>query len=414
MENLGFMQNKENLGAAFRRFAFSNLCAQSAEQIGLATGPMIAVYLFAATPSQTALLQMVQTMPFLLLAIPAGILSDRLPRRTMLVASELLRASCFVIILLLLLGGFLNLSTLAVLSFIGGAGAVAYSVTLPGTAPLLVARQTLPIANSRLELARSIAFTAGPSVAGLVYAAVGGSCAYAIALILSLSATGLVTLIPFQKPVAAPRHLLRELKEGFEFTFTNSHLRPVLLTAVVFNFSWFTLQAAFVPYAASHLNMNAANVGTAMAVCGFGMFCGALLTPRLTRAMSFGNLIIIGPVGGFIGAVFMVVSVLVPARPLVWTSFFFFGVGPVVWAASTATLRQAVTPSGLIGRVSAVITTFTFGARPLGALVAAMVAARYGASACMVAALVGFFIQLVIILRSGIRCLEDIPETSRF
>lgn len=403
------MEKKNTLGLPFRHLAISNLLAQSSEQIGLATAPIIAVYLFAATPSETAILQMVQAAPFLLLAIPAGVLTDRLPRRSMLVAAELLRASCFAIILLLLLGGFLSLPALAILSFIGGAGAVAYSVTLPGTTPLLVERQALAVANSRLELARSIAFTVGPSVAGLVYAAVGGGFAYAIALVLSLSATGLVTLIPLQRPALTHRHLLRELKEGFSFTFTNIHLRPVLLTAVIFNLSWFIFQAAFVPYAASHLHMKAANVGTSMAIGGVGMLCGALLTPRLARVLTFGNLVIVGPIGGFIGAAFMAGSVLIAAKPMVWAGFFFFGAGPVVWAAATATLRQAVTPVTLIGRVSAVITTFTFGARPLGALIATVIAVRWGASACIWAALVGFSIQLGVILLSGIRRLARVP-----
>lgn len=404
------MEKKSHLGLQFGRLAVSNLLAQSAEQIGLATAPIIVVYLFAATPSETALLQMVQTAPFLLLAIPAGVLTDRLPRRVMLVASELLRASCFAIILLLLLGGFLTLPALAILGFIGGAGAVAYSVTLPGTTPLLVARQDLPIANSRLELARSIAFTVGPSMAGLVYAAVGGAPAYAIALVLSLSATGLVTLIPFERPAPTHRHLLRELKEGFSFTFTNLHLRPILFTAVVFNLSWFILQAAFVPFAAAHLHMTAANVGTSMAVGGCGMLCGALLTPRLNRALSFGNLVIVGPVGGFVGAALMAGTVFIAAKPLVWVGFFFFGAGPVIWASATATLRQAVTPLILLGRVSAVITTFTFGARPAGALIAAGIAAKWGASACILTAFVGFGIQLAIILAAGIRRLERVPS----
>jgi len=404
------MHTKENPGSRFRRFALSSLCAQCAEQIGLAAAPILAVYLFAASSSQVALLQTMLTAPFLLLAIPAGVLADRLPRRSMLVAAELLRASCFAVILLLLASGTLTLVSLAVLGFVGAAGTVAYNVTVPGTTPLLVARQYLPVANSRLELARSIAFSAGPSVAGLVYGALGGVPSYAIALVLSLSAAGLVALMPLAgAPAAARGRLWPALREGFGFTFADRHLRPVLYTAVAFNTAWFLLQAAFVPYAASHLGMDAAAAGAAMALYGVGMICGALLTPRLSRALRFGQVIVLGPVGGFLGAVLMAASVWVPARPLVWAGFFFFGAGPVIWSAATATLRQAVTPPALIGRVSAVVTTFTFGARPLGALIAAVVAATYGPSACIVAALAGFAIQLAIILHSTVRDLVDVP-----
>lgn len=403
------MTNKENLGPRFHRYAWSNLSAQSAEQIGLAMTPILAVYLFSATPSQAALLQLVQSAPFLLLAIPAGILADRLPPRLILVGAEMLRASCFAIILLLLFSGSLSLIGLAVFSFIGATGTVAYNVTQPGATPLLVARKDLPVANSRLELARSIAFTSGPSIAGLVYGAVGGSTSYAIALVLSLVAASLVASIPLERRPPARRGLLVELREGFDFTFTNRHLRPVLFTAVAFNTSWFILQASFVPYAALHLDMDAAAVGTAMAVYGAGMVCGALLTPRLSKSLAFGKLVMLGPMGGFIGAALMAASVWFAMQPVVWASFFFFGAGPVIWAAATATLRQAVTPQTLMGRVSAVITTFTFGARPMGALIAAVIAGLYGPAVCIVAALFGFGLQLAIILCSDVRRLVDVP-----
>jgi hypothetical protein len=72
-------------------------------------------------------------------------------------------------------------------------------------------------------------------------------------------------------------------------------------------------------------------------------------------------------------------------------------------------LRQAVTPDSLIGRVSAVITTFTFGARPIGAFVAAIVAAKWGTSTCILAASAGFTVQLLIILSSRLRVLAEIP-----
>ncbi|HTK00135.1 MAG TPA: MFS transporter [Bordetella sp.] len=406
------MSSENHANWRFRRFAVSNLCAQSAEQIGLAAAPILAVYLFRATPSQTALLQMVQSLPFLLLAIPAGVLADRVSRRRMVLGSELVRASAFGVILLLMEARALDLITLGTLGFIGAAGTVAYSVTLPGVTPLLVARDRLPTANSRLELARSIAVTAGPSIAGLLFNALGGEPTYAIAMVLSMTAIGLVATVPLHRPGQMPRrHLVRELREGFRFTFTNPHLRPVLFTAVAFNASWFMLQASFVPYAQQTLGLSAAGVGTAMSVYGTGMVFGALLTPFLANRLYFGTLVLVGPIGGFIGACFMTASVWISATPLVWCGFFFFGAGPVVWAATTATLRQAVTPDSLIGRVSAVITTFTFGARPIGALAAAIVAAKWGTSTCILAASAGFTVQLLIILSSRLRVLAGIPVT---
>jgi len=404
------MIRKAKFGSALTHFSFSNLLAQSAEQIGLATAPLLAVFLFKASASETALLQTAQSLPFLLLAIPVGLVADRFAKRTMLVAAEFIRATCFAIILLLMFSHQLNLSELAMLGFIGAAGTVTYNVTSPGVIPLLADRALLSTANSRLELARSIAFTAGPSIAGLVYSEWGGSVAYVVALTLSLSAVKLVARIPLIRVEARPRALLAELREGFGFVFSNQHLRPILITAVVFNTSWFIVLASFVPFAAQHLSMGSGKVGGAMAVYGVGMIVGALSTPWLARRFRFGALVLIGPISAFIGAALMSITIVIRSPLLVSAAFFFFGAGPVVWAAMTSTLRQSVTPPKLIGRVSSVIMTFTYGSRPLGAFIAAAVAQFFGSSACILTGLVGFSVQLAIISISEIRHLTHVPS----
>src|SRR5690606_38456499 len=93
----------------FRQLAWSNLAAQSAEQIGLATAPLLAVLAFGAGAGETGLLHMAQTLPFLLLAIPAGLLADRFSHRGLLVSAELLRLVSFAAIILLAASGRLDM-----------------------------------------------------------------------------------------------------------------------------------------------------------------------------------------------------------------------------------------------------------------------------------------------------------------
>src|SRR5256885_6715109 len=80
------------LSAAFNRLAWSNLAAQSAEQIGLAAAPLVAVLALGAGEAATGLLQTAQTLPFLLFALPAGVLADRIARPRLVAAAEALRA----------------------------------------------------------------------------------------------------------------------------------------------------------------------------------------------------------------------------------------------------------------------------------------------------------------------------------
>ncbi|WP_202981437.1 MFS transporter, partial [Xylella fastidiosa] len=76
------------LPPAFRRLAASNLAAQFSEQIALAAAPLVAVLALGAGAAQTGYLQTAQTLPFLLLSLPAGVLADRMPRRALMTAAE--------------------------------------------------------------------------------------------------------------------------------------------------------------------------------------------------------------------------------------------------------------------------------------------------------------------------------------
>ncbi|KOQ24019.1 hypothetical protein ABW35_16450 [Achromobacter xylosoxidans] len=154
------------LPPAFRRLASSNLAAQFSEQIALAAAPLVAVLALGATAAQTGYLQTAQTLPFLLLSLPAGVLADRLPRRTLMTSAECVRAASLLALLALLALGGLNLGWLAALGFLGAVGTVAYNVAAPALVPTLVPAPALGQANRWLELARSAAFSAGPALGG--------------------------------------------------------------------------------------------------------------------------------------------------------------------------------------------------------------------------------------------------------
>jgi MFS family permease len=399
------------LPAAFKRLAWSNLFAQFSEQIALAAAALAAVLVLKAGPAETGWLQTAQTLPFLLLSIPAGLIADRASRRMLMVASEALRAVSLLAIMALLAGGLLNLPLLAALGFAGAIGTVCYSVAAPALVPALVPRRRLADANRLLELARSSAYAAGPALGGALVGWTGAPFAYALATVLSLSAVALLIGLPKEEPRAPTRrHIFHDLREGASFIARHALLRPILLTAVLFNISWFVIQAIYVAYAVETLGLTAIQIGFTLGIYGAGMIAGALVAPALARRFSFGTVVVLGPLGAFIAAVMMLATIWYPTVILAGSSFFFFGAGPILWTISTMTLRQAVTPNALLGRVSAFIMTATFGARPIGAAIGATVAAHFGASACLVVATAGFAIQLLVICLSQIPTLHAIPD----
>ncbi|WP_338404883.1 MFS transporter, partial [Achromobacter xylosoxidans] len=399
------------LPPAFRRLASSNLAAQFSEQIALAAAPLVAVLALGATAAQTGYLQTAQTLPFLLLSLPAGVLADRLPRRTLMTSAECVRAASLLALLALLALGGLNLGWLAALGFLGAVGTVAYNVAAPALVPTLVPAPALGQANRWLELARSAAFSAGPALGGALVGGIGAAAAYGLATLLSLLAAGLLAGLPPQAPrAAARRHLWHELRDGAAFVTGHPLLRPVLVTAVFFNLAWFVLQAVYVVYAVERLGLGAAGVGITLGVYGAGMLAGALAAPWLAGRLSFGALIAAGPLCALAASLILLSTLALPSGLWAAAGFFLFGAGPILWTIATTTLRQAITPNALLGRVSAVILTATFGARPVGALIGAALASRLGLEACLWVSSAGFAAQFVVLAASPVPRLRSQPE----
>lgn len=401
------------LPSAFRRLAASNLAAQFSEQMALAAAPLVAVLALGATAAQTGYLQTAQTLPFLLLSLPAGVLADRMSRRALMTAAECVRAASLLGLLALLWMGGLGLGWLAALGFLGAVGTVAYNVAAPALVPRLVPASDLASANRWLELARSSAFSAGPAAGGALVGWMGAPVAYVIATTLSLLAAALLAGLPADAPKPVTRRrLLAELREGAAFVGTHPLLRPVLTTAVFFNTAWFVLQAVYVVYAIERLGLTAAGVGITLGVYGGGMLAGALAAPWLARRLSFGAMIASGPLSALAASAILLSTLVLPSGIWAAVGFFLFGAGPILWTITTTTLRQAVTPNALLGRVSAVILTATFGARPVGALIGATLAAHVGLDTCLWVSTAGFLVQFLVLFASPVRRLRSQPEAA--
>jgi predicted MFS family arabinose efflux permease len=401
------------LPAALNKLVASNLAAQSAEQLSLAAVPIVAVLILGAGPGEIGALATAQTLPFLLLSIPFGLWADRSSRRRLMVAAELLRGLSLLGLLVAVLAGQLSLGLLALLGFVGAVGTVGYSVAAPALLPALVPAAALAQANSRLELARSAAFAAGPALAGALVAWAGASAAFVLATLLSGSAVALLMRLhePPRTP-AAPRHPWLDLRDGALLVWQHALLRPILLTAAAWNVAWFVLQAAYVPYAMRALGLSASAVGLTLACYGAGMVAGALLAPRIVAGLSFGHAILLGPLVSVAAMATMVATLLWPHGVLAGVSFILFGVGPIVWTITSTTLRQTVTPSAMLGRVSALFLTVNTGARPLGAALGGWVGAHWGESACLWLALAGFALQAAVIVASQVRTLLRLPMST--
>ena len=395
----------------FTRLAACNLAAQSAEQIALAAMPLFAVLAFHAGPGEVGLLSSAQTLPFLLLSIPLGLLADRWSRQRLMLWAEGLRAGSLLVLAWAALQGHASLAWLALLGFVGAVGTVGFSVAAPALVPALVGPAALATANGRLELARSLAFAAGPALGGALVGWAGASWAFVLAAALSLAACiALAGIHEPARPQPPRRHPITELKEGAALVLQHPLLRPVLLTAIVWNLAWFVLQAAYVPYAVKQLGLSGAGVGLTLATYGAGMVTGALLAPRAIRALPYGLAVLMGPCCSVLAMAVMCATLAWPSGVLAAASFFLFGLGPILWTITSTTLRQRLTPGAMLGRVSAIFLTVNTGARPIGAALGGWVGAGWGVQACLWLALAGFVVQAALCGFSPIRQLKALPE----
>ncbi|WP_256977694.1 MFS transporter [Bordetella genomosp. 10] len=391
-----------NPDITIRHLSNSNLAAQFSEQMAIAAIPILAVVAMGVSAEQSAALQAINTLPFLLLSIPAGLLADRCRCKQLMIATELIRAAALFLLFASFHAHVLGLYGLAGLGFAIATGTVVYSVAAPALVATMVETDKLLTANRRLEIARSIAFTAGPSVGGILAGWASGIFAFLAAFVLSIASVWCLAKLPDEtRQPPSNRHLLQELSEGIRFIARNRYLRPIVATAFVFNTSWYLLLAIFAYYAINRLQFSAAEVGAALGTYGFGMVAGAFLYPVVSRRLGFGRQILLGPACAAMAALMMAGTLFSPQRAIVFASFFLFGFGPIVWTISTTSLRQIVTPGGLVARVSSVIMTATFGARPLGAVLGAWLSARFGVASCLIGVAIGFAIQLGIIAFSA-------------
>ena len=399
------------LSTSFRRLAWSNLLAQSAEQLSLAAVPIVAVLLLQAGPGEIGLLASIQSLPFLLLSMPLGLLADRTSRTRLMALAETLRALALLLLLALLVTGNVSIAALAIIGFMAAVGTVAFSVAAPSLVPALVQVDGLAQANGRLELARSAAFAAGPALAGALIAWTGASAAFVLSGMLSVAAVLCLRGIHEPDRAAMPaRHPLLELQDGAKWVWQSDLLRPMVFCSVAWNISWFMLQAAYVPYAIHDLGLDASGVGVTLALYGVGMILGALLAPRVVRALPFGQAILLGPYFSVLAALTMALTLHWPQGWLAALSYFFFGVGPIIWTITSTTLRQTVTPRAMIGRVTSINIVASTGARPLGAALGGVLGVSFPVSVSLWCVVLGFGLQAIIISASKVRTLKCLPD----
>jgi len=382
-----------------------------ADQLAMAALPLAAVLALGAGPGLVGALLAAQAAAWLAFSLPAGLLVDRFPRIGLLCAAAVMAAAGATLAMPATTGGWAPL--LGVATFIAGCGTVLFVLTAGSLVPVFAPREALAAANGRLELARAVASLAAPPLAGLLAARGASVAAYGLAVLAALVAVGVALRLPgAAAPVVATRQPIRaQLAEGARFVLHQPLLRGIFGCALAWNFAFFALLAAIVPFALGPLGLDPARLGLAQAGSGAGMIVGAALAAGVQRRFGPNAVLVAGP-GLSVATPVLLLAAPAGGVALPFAALFLVGFGPMMWLICQTGIRQIVTPPAMLGRVGAVLQVAIYGVRPVGALAGGALAAAQGPAAGIWLAAAGFAASTLVVLVSGLARLRRLPAAA--
>jgi MFS family permease len=338
--------------------------------------PLTAALVLNASAFQMGLLGTFEFAPFLLLSLFAGVWVDRLRRKPILIVADIGRALLLGSIPLAAVLGVLRIEQLYVVGFCTGILTVLFDVADQSYLPALVSRGHLVEGNSKLEMSRSVAQIAGPGVGGALVQLVSAPIAILVDAVSFLASA--VCLATIRAREAAPvRHahgggsIWAELREGLVVVLGNPHLRSIAGCTATTNLFGNGMMAVYVLYATRELGIGPALLGIILAAGGPGALLGALLAGRMANRFGLGATIIgASLVGGLANLLVPLASgpELAIAALLLLASFV-GGISNPVYNINQVSLRQAITPDRLQGRMNASVRFIVWGTIPIGALI---------------------------------------------
>lgn len=342
----------------------------------------------SSSPAAVAMVQAAATLPVFLLAIPAGVLSDMLDRRKLLICVQLLLASVSVCLVILSLIDQHSVASLIMLTFIGGIGVALMGPTWQAIVPELVDKKDFKNAVGLNSLGINIARAVGPALGGLLLASMGAAFTYGVDV---LSYAFVIAALLWWKRPATHRDALSErfpgaFRAGLRYARASRELHVVLLRAFLF-FAMASSVWALLPLVARQLlNGGPGFYGVLLGAVGVGAIAGAVVMPRLRVYLSADGLLL---TSALITSAVMVLLSLAPPKWLAVSSLLILG---AAWITALTTLNgvaQAILPNWVRGRSLAVYLTVFNGALAAGSLAWGVVAQGIGVPLALLSGAVG-------------------------
>lgn len=389
------------------------------EITGLAL-PLVAVITLQASPLQIGILGTFQFLPFILLTIPAGVWVDRMRRRPILIGADIGRALLLSSIPVAFVGGWLSMEQLYVVGFLVGCLEVFFDVAYQSYLPSVVERDQLIEGNAKLELSVSASSVIGPGVAGFLVEVFRAPFAILFDALSYLGAVVMILFIRRPETVAEPaagtaaeRPSMRtEAAEGLRYVLGHRYLRNIAACTGTLNLFGNIGGVILLLYIVRELGISAGTVGIVFAIANLGVLLGALSAERLARWIGVGPTIVWS---AFVSAFALLPVVLAPpdnAVPFLVLSGIIGASTAVIYNVNQVSLRQAITPERMQGRMNATMRFIVWGTIPIGSIAGGILAEAIGLRTTILVSVIGSFLGFVPVFFSQVRSLQRIPDAS--
>lgn len=390
--------------------------SQVGTQVSELAIPFVAIVTLHASPLAVGLLNALQFLPILLFSLPAGALVDRVRRRRLCIAADLGRMLVLGSVPLAYAAGTLTIGQLYGVAFVAGLLTLAFDLSAGAYLPSLVAGEVLVKANSALQASEQGAGVVGPALGGWVISLLGAPFAVVIDAVSYLASAMFLFLIwspepvPIEGPAAPDRGFITAMVDGIRTVLGSQILRAMAATSGLIQFFGRMVMAVLLVYLVRDAGLSAGVIGVAFGVGSVGFTVGAIAAGRISRQFGLGRTLILAGMVASLGPAFYAVGPRPLAAVFVASGFFIYGLAALTWTVNSVSLRQALTPAPLQGRVSATMRMVSWGVIPIGSVIGGALGSTVGLHQTIVIGAIGSLVAALPVLFSPVRSLRAVPE----
>jgi len=380
-------------------------------QIASLAYPLTAILVLQATAFEMGILRAVGSASAVLVGFFVGVVIDRMRRKPLLIFTDLGRAILAALIPTAAFLGILRIEYLYVISFFAGAMNITSEVAQMAFLPSVVEKGNLVEGNSKFATTESAATIAGPSISGVLVQVLSAPVTIIVDAVSFVFSAILVWQIKAPEPAEIlakekKQSVWSEIVEGLSFVYKNPILRPLAESIALHFLFMLIISTIFTLYAIRELNLAPLLLGIIFSALGGGLLLGALSVKYLTRRFGQGKTMVFATLLNALACLLIPSANGSPTIFILITAHFLLAFGIQIHGINLMSLRQAITPNNLQGRMNGSFRFVNVCMMMFGALIAGFLGEFIGFRATLFIGAVGMFLPFLRLFLSPIRNLR--------